>query len=67
MLVPYKLLKPDRIKPLVDKEVCHSDEGNGEFMVVPEQGNGDMQVVHSDADRRDHLKKVLNIPEANLS
>ena len=33
----------------------------------PDQGNGDVNVVHSDADRRDHMRKVLSLPEKGLS
>ena len=51
-------IEADQITSLVDKGVCQSEEGNNE-LVGPNQGNGDVNVVHSDADRRDHMRKVL--------
>ena len=59
-------IKANKITLLFDKEVCQSDEGNDD-LVGPGQGDGDVNVVHSDADRRDHLKKVLSLPREGMS
>ena len=59
-------IEADQITSLVDKGVCQSEEGNNE-LVGPDQGNGDVNVVQSDADRRDHMRKVLSLPEKGLT